>query len=222
MRVLLLAISVTAAFAADAPKQDARPQTLSSLVNSSPTVTIRRCPIDQDIVAVYSEQEPDWWGRLDVYHRNGETIDWQFAIPKAYEQSRGHYVVGFRWISLRQTARPVLEVIESTHKGNGSLRLFEADGRELRLLLDTEVRGQFWSAPTAFKVPENGTAYFEGSHLAIEYRSPSDQAVDSILLTGTIRIEESDGKVLPSRKFRQACVWDSTMRVFIAEPPTSP
>lgn len=222
MRFFFLAIAVTAAFAADAPKQEATPKTLSALIDAAPMVTIGRSPGDQHVVAVYSEREPQWWGRLAVYHRSGDAIDWPYAFPKSYEERRGHYVIRFRWISLRQAARPVLEVIESTHMGNGSLRLFEAEGRELRLLLDTVVRGRFWSAPAAFGVPEQGEAHFEGSHLGIEYQSPSDQTVHSILLTGSVRIEDIQGRGLPSRRFAQVCHWDSTQRVFIAQPPTSP
>ena len=222
MRVLFLAIAVTSAFAAEVPKHESPPQTLSALIDGSPTVTISRSLGDQHVVAVYSEREPEWWGRLAVYHRSGEAIDWQFAFPKSYEEHRGHYVVRFRWINLRQTARPVLEVIESTHMGNGSLRLFETEGRELRLLLDTVVRGQFWSAPASFGVPEHGEAHFEGSHLSIEYQSPTEQTADSILLTGSVRIEDIQGRELPSRRFAQTCIWDAAQRVFIAQPPTSP
>lgn len=222
MRALFITIAVTGAFAAEVPKQETTPQTISALIDGSPTVTISHSPRDQHVVAVYSERDPQWWGRLAVYHRSGDAIDWPFTFPKSYEEHRGHYVVRFRWISLRQTAAPVLEVIESTHMGNGSLRLFETDGRELRLLLDTVVRGRFWSTPAAFGVPEHGEAYFEGSHLSVEYQSRTDQTADSILLTGSVRIEDIQGRALPSRKFAQTCVWDAAQRVFIAQPPTSP
>ncbi len=222
MRILLAAIAVTTALAADDPKSEAVPQTLSTIIDSCPTAIFTRCLEDQQIVAVYCEQEPQWWGRLAVYHRSGDSIDWQFAFPKLYEEHRGHYVVRFRWISLRQTSKPVLEVIESTHMGNGSLRIWEADGRGLRLLLDTVVRGRFWSAPPAFGVPEHGEAHFEGDHLGIEYRRSADQAADSILLTGSVRIEDIQGRPLPSRRFEQTCLWDSTKRVFVVQTPISP
>lgn len=219
---LFIATAATGALAADTSKQERTPQTISALLETLPTVTVSRNPSNPNIVAVYAERDPQWWGRLAVYHRSGDVINWAFTFPKSYEESRGHYVVRFRWISLRQTAAPVLEVIESTHKGNGSLRLFETGGRELRLLLDTVVRGRFWSAPAAFGVPENGEAYFEGSHLGVEYQSPTEHSADSILLTGSVRIEDVQGRLLPSRRFAQAWVWDAAKRVFVAQIITSP
>lgn len=222
MRAFFIVIAAIGTLAAGPPKQEATPQTISALIDASPTVTISRNPEDPHIIAVYSEQDTQWWGRLAVYRRSGDAIDWPFTFPESYEEHRGHYVVSFRWISLRQAAGPVLEVIESTHMGNGSLRLFETDRRKLRLLLDTKVRGRFWSVPAEFGVPENGEAYFEGPHLSVKYQSLTDQPADFILLTGSIRIEDIQGRALPSRRFAQACVWDASQRVFIAQPPTSP
>lgn len=219
---ILFASIAAVAFADDIPKQDAVPKTISAIIDSAPTITVSRCPGDSQIVAVYSEREPQWWGRLAVYHRSGDSINWPFTFPEAYEEHREHFVVRFRWISLKQTSKPVLEVIGSTHMGNGALRIFEADGRRLRLLLEAKVRGRFWSAPAAFGIPEQAEAHFEGPHLGIEYYCPSDQTVDSILLTGSIRTEDVGGSVLPARKFAQTCVWEPGRRVFIAQPPTSP
>ena len=219
---MVFIVAASALAKAGASEQHSAHQTISTLVDAFPTVTVSRNPADEHIVAVYSEREPQWWGRIAVHHRSGDTIEWTYAFPKSYEESRGHYVVSFRWIGLKQVANPVLEVIESTHKGNGSLRLFETNGRELRLLLDTVVRGRFWSAPASFGVPEDGEAYFEGSHLSIRYVGRPDQTADSISLTGSVRIEDMRGKALPSRKYAQSCVWDPEKRSFIPQTPTTP
>ncbi|RYD27593.1 MAG: hypothetical protein EOP86_24295 [Verrucomicrobiaceae bacterium] len=217
-----MAIALAGTFVADAQEQETPPQTVSALIDASPVVTISRSPADQSVVAVYSEREPQWSGNLAVYHRTGDTIDWPFTFPKSYEEHRGHYVVRFRWITLRQSEHPVLEVVESTHMGNGSLRLFEIEGRKLRLLLDTVVRGRFRNPPAAFGVREHAEAYFVGPHLNVEYQSRSDQTADSILLTGSVRIEDMAGKESPPRGFAQTCAWDDARRVFIAQPATSP
>lgn len=222
MRLLLVTMVISAAYAAGAPISKEVPQTLLGIVDGSPSVTFTRCPENGQIVAVYREREPQWWGYLSVYHRSGDGIDWEYSFPKAYEEFRGHYVVRFRWVTLRQTEKPVLEVIESTHMGNGSLRLWELDGKELRLLLDTEARGRLWSVPAAFGVPENGEAHFENDHLEVFYYASADQESDTVILSGSVRIEDVEGRALPSRAFEQSCLWDPVKRIFVAQEPVSP
>ncbi len=221
-RAFIVALVASTVFAADVPNTTKVPRTFSEIVDSTPSATFVRCHGHPHIVAVYCEQEPEWWGRLSVYQRSGDAIDWQYSYPDSYEEFRGHYVVRFRWIQLKQTQKPVLEVIESTHMGNGSLRLWELDGRTLRLLLETTVRGRFWDPPAVFGVPEHGEARFEADHLAVEYQRLSDQEFDSIHLTGSIQISEIEGRAMPSRRFEQVCRWDPAKRVFSAQAATSP
>lgn len=80
---------------------------------------VSRNPDDAQIVAIYIEQESQWTGHLSIYHRTGDLLDWQYSFPKTYEEYRAHYVISFRWVRLRQISHPVLEIIESTHMGNG-------------------------------------------------------------------------------------------------------
>lgn len=216
----VLVVAVTA-FATE-PKPEGVPKTVAGVIDGVPTVTFTSCPDEPQIVAAYSEREPQWWGRLQVFHRKGDSIAWEYAFPEGYEEYRGHYVVRFRWVQLKQIAKPVLEVIESTHMGNGSLRIWEVEGRKLRLLLDTTVRGRFWSVPEAFGVPVNGEARFEGDHLQVEYRRAADEALDVVSLTGTVAIQDLEERTLPSRRFEQICVWDAAKRIFVAQSPTTP
>ena len=201
---------------------DKTPEFLTNIIENYPSVTFVRCPKEPQVVAVYGERDRDWWGKLAVYNRKGDTINWCYAYPKSYEEVRGHYIVRFRWVSLQQTNNPVLEVIESTHMGNGSLRLWEVDRRELRLLLETRVRGRCFSLPEVFTVPMNGEAWFEGPHLEIDYRPAPEMSSDSVILTGAIRIEDIAGKALPGRKYEQACLWDASKRLFVVQPPVCP
>lgn len=218
---LLACLVAVTAFATE-PKSDDVPKTIASVMDGTPRVTFSPCPDEPQIVAAYSEREPQWWGRLQVFHRKGDAIPWEYVFPEDYEEYRGHYVVRFRWVRLEQIAKPVLEVIESTHMGNGSLRIWEVEGRKLRLLLDTTVRGRFWSVPEAFGVPENGEARFEGDHLQVEYRRAADKSSDVVSLTGTVAIQDLEGRALPSRRFEQICVWDAEKRIFVAQSPTTP
>lgn len=221
-RAFIVAFVASTVFAADALDATKVPRSFSEIVDSNPSATFVRCHDHPDIVAVYCEQEPEWWGRLSVYQRSGDAVDWQYSYPDSYEEFRGHYVVRFRWIPLRQAEKPVLEVIESTHMGNGSLCLWELRGRTLRLLLETTVRGRFWDPPAAFRVPETGEARFEGDHLAVDYQRPAGEEFDRIHLTGSIQISDIEGKAMPSRRFQQVCRWDPAKRIFSAQAPTSP
>ncbi|WP_138084183.1 hypothetical protein [Phragmitibacter flavus] len=222
LRATIIALFASALIAVDGPDTTKVPKTLAEIVGSTPSATFVRCLDHHDIVAVYCEREPQWSGRLFIYQRSGEDIDWQYSYPDSYEEFRGHYVVRFRWIPLKQTMKPVLEVIESTYMGNGSLRVWELDGRTLRLLLETTVRGRYWDASAVFAVPEHGEARFDGDHLAVEYQRPSGEEFDSIHLSGSIQITDIEGRAIPSRKYEQVCRWDPAKRVFVAQAPTSP
>ena len=193
-----------------------------NVVHNSKITKIVPCPKYPDIVAVYDEVEPKWNGQLYVYQGDNEGIQKQFSYPDTYEKFRGHYVVRFRWVVIKQIEKPVLEVIESTHMGNGSLRLWELDGQKLRLILETTARGQFWDLSANFRVPRNAEARFEGAHLDVRYWRPKGQDYDCVRLSGKIQITDLTGNALPTRQYEQICRWDPNTRTFVVEPATSP
>lgn len=202
--------------------EERQPTTLSDLVSGSPRVEFYTHPSDKGIVAAYSERDPRWWGKMTVLHHAEGKIDWEFKFPEMYTEWRGHYVVRCRWITLAQVKTPVLELIESTHMGNGSIFLFELPDRELRLLLHTKVRGQLFEHLEVFGVPPYGAAYIKGDHLAVEYKKSDDQKSDAVILTGTIEIADMAERARPVRKYEQKCLWDDEKRVFVPSDPTSP
>lgn len=206
--------------------EDNPPTTLTGLLENDSAVTVATCPNHPSIIAAYTEHEARWTGRLAIYHRTGDTIDWEYSFPEDYEKFRGHYVVRFRWVTLPQVPEPVLEIIESTHMGNGSLRVFEIENRSLRLLGEATIRGRFWfkeSDRTTFHIPDIGAeALFEGEHLRVSYREKGDPSVSSIHLGGMISVQDMGGNVMPPRRFEQIHTWDKAKRLFVAEEPTSP
>jgi hypothetical protein len=197
-------------------------KTLSELVSSSPRVEFYSHPSDKGIVAAYCERDRQWWGEMTVLHHAEGKVDWEFKFPEMYTEWRGHYVVRCRWVTLEQVKSPVLELIESTHMGNGSVFLFELQGKELRLLLHTKVRGQLFDDLEIFGVPLHGTAYIKGDHLDVEYETSSDKESDVVVLSGTIEIADMEERPRPSRKYEQRCLWDAEKRVFVPADPTSP
>jgi hypothetical protein len=182
------------------------------------TVTIYPCPTDKKLLAAYCEREEAWWGHMRVYKQSGDHVEWAATFPEEYIKERGHYVVSSRWTSLPMVENPVLELIESTHMGNGSLWLMELEGREFRLLLHTSVRGRLWCTDPEFGIPPNGEAKFEGSHLNISYPRSSDGTV-SVQLDGKLSITDMEGKKLPPCNFYQVCTWSTAKKVFEAQKP---
>jgi hypothetical protein len=197
-------------------------KTLSDLVFDSPRVEFFRHPSDKEIVAAYSESQPEWWGDMSVFHHGEGKIDWEFKFPAMYEEWHGHYVVSCQWVTLTQIKSPVLELIESTHRGNGSIFLFELQGRELRLLLHTKVRGQLFDDLETFGVPPNGTAHIKGEQLKVTYAKMDRQEPEAVILSGTLEIADLAERKLPDKKYEQKCLWDAEKRMFVPSAPTSP
>ncbi|MBK1814835.1 hypothetical protein JIN84_04365 [Luteolibacter yonseiensis] len=108
---------------------------------------------------------------------------------------------------------PVLELIESTHMGNGSLWLLEMDGRELRLLLQVRVSGRCWSDEPGFGIPPHGEARFEGAGLKVEYLQANGKET-TVKLAGSLAITDMEGNAKPSCGYQQLCVWNGEKRIF--------
>jgi hypothetical protein len=157
-----------------------------------------------------------------MYHHSGDKIDWAYTFPQGYEEWRGNYLVRCRWIKLAQVASPVLELIESTHMGNGSVSLFEVKDGALRLLLREAVRGRCFEYLDAFGMPADAKVRFEGEHLSIDYQALGSEKVDSVVLTGKLSGEDIGGNALLAKNYRKVCRWNSGKQIFESSPPTSP
>ena len=202
--------------------QDWAGEPFSSQFEKFETVTVVPHPSDKSIVAANCERAKQWWGEIRLFKHLGDKIEWTAVFPKDYLESRGTYVVSCRWVPLAMLKQPALELIESTHMGNGSLWLFELNGKELRSLLHTPVRGYYWQPEAVFGVPREGEARYVGAHLNVEYGKEEGAEFESVVLTGEVSIQDLTGKELPTKSYEQRCIWDSDKRVFTARPPSSP
>ena len=182
------------------------------------SVSIYPCPSDKTLLAAYCEYDEAWWGHMRVFKQSGDRVVWAATFPDEYINERGHYIVSSRWKSFPMMENPVLELIESSHMGNGSLWLLELNGREFRVILHTSVRGRFWSTEPEFEIPPNGEAKFEGEHLKIEYLTTEPDTV-TVQLTGQLSITDMQGKKQPSCNFYQVCKWNSAKKIFDAQQP---
>ncbi len=209
--VLLLLINQLDAKETSIPSWIQEP--FSSLFAHFDNVSVFPHTSEKNIVAAYCESEKQWWGTLRVFSHAGDNIEWVAAFPKEYIDGQGHYVVSCRWNSVSMLENKLLEVVSSTHMGNGSLWLFELKDRELRLLLCTPMRGRYWEPTPEFAVPPNGgEARFD--HLAVEYRKID--TFETVFLTGRVSIIDQEGKELSSKPYQQQCTWDKEKRVFTA------
>ncbi|MCB1211606.1 MAG: hypothetical protein KDK97_19940, partial [Verrucomicrobiales bacterium] len=143
-------------------------------------------PDDNELVAAYCEHEKQWWGELRVFHHTDDEIDWKVSFPKQHDEEHGHYVVSCQWLKLSISDKPLLAVIESTHRGNGSLWLFELQDTTFKVLLKTSVRGQYWGPPEIFGIPLNGEAHFDKDKLLVSYPVLEGQKNEAVVITSSL------------------------------------
>lgn len=165
-------------------------------------------PADKDLVAAYCERDPQWWGHLRVFKQAGDKIEWAAEFPPGYIVQRGHYVVSYRWVKLKSTPNQVLEVLESSHMGNGSMWLLELEGRKFRVLLQATARGRYWTTDPELGVPPNEEARFVDD-LKIQYKRGG-----IVALTGNVSITDISEKEVGVTAYRAEYQWDQEKRVF--------
>ncbi len=195
-------------------------QPVSSQFANFQSIALYPHPTDQSILAAYCVNEGKWRGHMRVFKHEGDKIEWAAVFPEEYIEQIGHYVVSCRWKSFSMLKNPVLELVDSTHMGNGALWLLELDGKEFRVLLNTAVKGGYWAPKPEFQVPPEGKASFNGDHLTVNYRKAPGEKFETVVLTGSVSITDMSDKELPSKPFYQEFTWDKEKHVFIVHPPT--
>lgn len=216
--ILLFAVSRLRAEDASTTNRDWVAEAISAQYAKFKSICVHPCPSDRTLLAAYCEIEEAWWGHMRVFKQSGDRVEWAATFPEEYIKERGHYVISSNWTWFPMMENPVLELIESTHIGNGSLWLLELKGRNFRVILHTPVRGQFWSTEPEFEIPAGGQAMFVGSHLRIEYLRSETDAV-TIQLSGQLSITDMQGKKEAACNFHQVCKWNVDRRIFEAQRP---
>lgn len=172
---------------------------------------------DKDLLLAYCVHEESWWGHLRVFKHTGDKIEWAADFPKEYIDERGHYVASYDWLKLDVSKNQLLKVIESTHRGNGSLWLLELENRTFRVILQVPICGRYWKPETCFNLPLEGEASF--AKMKVSFPKAPGTKHEKVVITGAINIIDMEGETQPSQPFRQECVWDSDKRVFIPQKP---
>ncbi len=169
-------------------------------------------PADAGILAINGESEPQWNGRPVVVHRQGDKVDWVAEFPDEYWDLFNSYVVSLRWVQLDGPQVWLLEVVDSSHRGNGSLALFTLEDRKLRMVLhtlavDREREGQ-----------HDTSQVFKDGQLRATYEG------STVMLHGLIEMVETEsGKLIASFSMSGIWEWNAAERVFKLNPRlTSP
>jgi hypothetical protein len=195
-------------------------QDLKSQLDKYKRAALYLHPQQPAVFAANCEDDPGWWGRFSVFHEADGKIDWVAKMPPLYLQWEGMFIVSLAWRQFERPNLTVLEVVTSTHMGNGFLWLFALDGHQLRPLLHTPALG-FADSPALRKDLPAGETKFT-KPVTIRYSHPKFGGGDvTVQLTGTVVVENADtGQLLARKPIRQVWIWDAKDRVFLPEHHT--
>ena len=172
-------------------------------------------PEQNGIVAANCETTLAWHGALRVFHQTGDKIDWFASFPPSYVQHTTDYILTCDWHHLDKLNMWILEVFDSSHKGNGSLWLFALEGHEMRVLLQTQAVGSLWAKlPKDLVLPIGGRTWVRGEHLNVDYQIPAGSEHEAVSLTGTIVVLDDLDKEVSTTSYKETWTWDSSKRIF--------
>jgi hypothetical protein len=166
--------------------------------------TLTPSPGQKGIVAANCETDLAWHGELRVFHQTGDKIDWIASFPPFYLKNENSYILSCDWHYLSTLNMWVLEVFDSSHKGNGSLWLFALEGHEMRVLLQTQAVGSLWEKlPKDLELPLQGRAIVRGAHLSVDYQVPAGAEHEAVSLTGTIAVLDQLDKEVSTASYKE-------------------
>lgn len=182
---------------------------------------------EQQVYLVSYDWQTDWWGSWGVFgvgeqgriaweagitDRGGVVDEWNDREPGSQS------IDTVRVLLLEGQRNPMLEVIGTTHMGNGSLYLYELDGRTLRLVLTTKALDR-----------NHGWEWIEGGLLKRELRDLNGDGCTDIRLHGRgtvvteqIGQDENGQEILVSSdehdiELEKIYLWDPATRLFVTD-----
>ena len=154
------------------------------------------------------DREPRWWGTFRCLEvREGKIARYATKSgPLIPEQS----IYSVRSYPLAQLSGPVIEVIGTTHAGNGNLYLYELRNGHLQFLLKTFIRGSH-SAPNLI----------QGGQFDIAWQDVDGDGWSDLVLTGTVSLfpigSERDRLPEETVPYRKVFLWDAQEGRFIED-----
>lgn len=174
---------------------------LTRATNSFVSVTRVPHPEGKKVSALHCERESRWWGDLVVVKHEGDVVSGLVSLPADYLGNAGHYVRDISWRNIREVGW-VLQVLTSTHRGNGSLWLLELKDGQMRSLMHTRA------------VADNDERWFDHGQLQIEYMDTDTSKPVILRLHGTEHQINEDGRQSDT-KVEERWLWDAAKRQFV-------
>lgn len=163
-------------------------------------------PENQKVSALHCEHEARWWGKLVVVQQDGDVVTGFVSLPADYLEGSGHFVRDLSWRKIREVGW-VLQIFDSTHRGNGSLWLLELKDARMHTLMTTRA------------VADNDECRFDHGQLQIEYLDEDVSKPVSLRLHGTEHKVDEFGRS-SDRKVDEQWTWDAAKRVFVIKVAT--
>ena len=173
---------------------------LTRAINGFVRVTRVPHPEDAKVSALHCEREARWWGDLVIVQHEGDAVQSFVPLPKDYLEGAGHYVRDLSWRKIRDVGW-VLQVLTSTHRGNGSLWLFELKDGRMRSLMNTRA------------VADNDECWFDHGQLQIEFLDGDASKPVTLRLHGTEHEIDQFGRQ-SDKKVEERWFWDAAKSVF--------
>lgn len=159
---------------------------------------------DEDLFVALFDSQAHWWGDFVVFCADGSDLRWVATIPEK-DEPLAAYGVSARGFRLPGFPEPFVEVVWSSHRGNGDVYLYELREQRLRLVLSA----------TAVDRERTEGSVFRGGVLSRSYADVDGDGHLDVSLTGTRdQVDPETGEVLSSRAVHRHFVWQPVGRVF--------
>ena len=167
-------------------------------------VELSRFEGENDLYVALCDWDARWWGDFVVFCAVNGELQWTATVSEQEAPGAG-YGVSARGFRLPGFSYPLVEVLWSSHMGNGSLYLYEMRKRRLHLLLQTRAV-DFHSG--------DGNLY-RGGTLTRSYEDIDGDGFADLTLSGVVdEVTFSERTVLASRPVQETFLWNSVHRVF--------
>ncbi len=154
--------------------------------------------------------EARWWGDFVVFCAADGELQWTAALSEE-EHPGAAYGFSARGFRLPGFPDPLVEILWSSHRGNGDLCLYELRDHRLHLLIKT----------TAVRSGSDHGSTYRGGALTRSYEDMNGDGIADLTLSGfEDRVESEQGAApLASQPVRQAFLWNPRSGTFEPRGP---
>jgi len=175
-----------------------------------PRIEVSRVESQPDLYFALCDTEDHWWGDFYCFRFAEGRIDWLAETGERWGNECDAYGVSIRGLRLRGFEGPIVELFESSHMGNGSLKLYELRERRLHMILKTYAVGHYLGFDEDLVYPFKC--------LKPTYSDLDRDGYTDLTLQGTVeRIDLATKAVVETLTVRDTFLWDPVRSCF--HPP---